>query len=259
MDPTNSYSPSKIRIQTLLLRNGCWSDMKYLQYSVVLYWFGRLCAVIPLKHCNTASPTWSSRRTNWWHKAGELMQNPKEDKSASKEEPLWMIAADFVARRDVWVGIHEDASTYGNEREHQKSSTDSESSFNQEGVRAASEATIMWEVPGLTQEVWSVHLARLITNINHSVVCSALRSCSCWRLLIFRGEKENAANIFTTSFTAQHQSDLKAKQNFPWQNCRLYVSGVVLRWSPSCAQMYYAKTFPLLSFRNETNNWRRHA
>lgn len=130
------------------------------------------------------------------------MQNPKEDKSAGEEEPLWMIAADSVARRDVRVSIHEVASTYGNERKHQKSGAASESSFNQEGVRTASEATIMWEVAGLTQAVRSVQLARLITNINHSVVCSALRSCSCWRLMIFHEGKENAANIFTTLLTA---------------------------------------------------------
>lgn len=187
------------------------------------------------------------------------MQNPKEDKSANKEEPLWMIAADFVARRDVWVCIHGDASTYGNERKHQKSSTASESSFNQEGVRTASEATIMWEVPGLTQEVWSVHLARLITNINHNVVCSVLRSCSCWRLWYFI-EENKMQQIFLQPYSLQHQSDLTGKQSFsPWQNCRPYVSRVVLRWSPSCAHMYYAKTFPILSFRNERNNWTRRA
>lgn len=79
------------------------------------------------------------------------MQNPKENKSAKEEEPLWMIAAESAARRHVRVGIHEDVSTYGNERKHQ--SPASESSFNQEGVRAASEAPIMREVLGLTQEV----------------------------------------------------------------------------------------------------------
>lgn len=50
------------------------------------------------------------------------MQNPKENKSAEGEEPLWVIAAESAARRDVQVGIHEDVCTYGNERKHQKSS-----------------------------------------------------------------------------------------------------------------------------------------
>lgn len=44
------------------------------------------------------------------------MQNPKENNSAKGEEPLWMIAAESAARRDVQVGIHEDVYTYGNEQ-----------------------------------------------------------------------------------------------------------------------------------------------
>lgn len=43
-----------------------------------------------------------------------------------------------------------------------------------DGVGTAAEATIKWEVPGLTQEVWSVHLARLITNINRSQISLVL-------------------------------------------------------------------------------------
>lgn len=185
--------------------------------------FRRLCAVTPIK------PTWSSRPANWWHSAGELMQNPKEDKSASKEEPLRLISVDVVARGGVRVGTHQDASTYGNESKHQKSGAAAESSFNQEGVRTASEATIMWEVPGLTQEVRSVHRARLITNINHSVVCSTVRSRSCWKLLIFHDGRENATNISTTFFTA---TSIRAYHRAGFQPtvkiCLLYVGRILL-------------------------------
>lgn len=116
MDPAHSYFLRHIRIQTLPLCNGWRSDVKYVQ-DAVTYCFGRLCAAIPnvvIRH--------NLLDCNWLHKAGELMQNPKENKSVEGEEPLWVIAAESAARRDVQVGIHEDVCTYGNERKHQKSS-----------------------------------------------------------------------------------------------------------------------------------------
>lgn len=176
-----------------------WHEIFTVLKGVVLF-----CKAVRLWH-----PSSAKIRRSPLVQTNQLAQSRRADAKSkrglclpAKGKPLWMIAAGFVARRDVRVVIHGDASTYGNERKHQKSGAACESSFNQEVVRTASEATIMWEVAGLTQEVWWVHLARLITNINHSVVCSALRSCSCWRLLIFHGGQENATNIFTTSLSA---------------------------------------------------------
>lgn len=88
----------------------------------------------------------------------------------------------------------------------------SESSFNQEGDRAASEAPIMREVLGLTQEVWSFRLVCSITTINRDNVHSARKTRPCCRLLIFNTGKKMRLTFLQLN-SLQCQSDLKAEQN----------------------------------------------
>lgn len=104
----------------------------------------------------------------------------------------------------------------------------SESSFNQEGVRATSKAPIMWEVLGLTQGVWSLRLVCMITSINGDNVRSARRTRPCCRLFKFdRGKKMRLT--FLQLHSQQCQADLKAEQNLNLcLNCLCGLSSVSL-------------------------------
>lgn len=207
MDPAHSYFLRQIRIQTLSLCNGWRSDMKYLQD--IVYCFGRLCAAIPnvvIRHSLLDCPgkptvcvkpeSWCKiqKRTSLPKKRnlfGWLLRNLRRGETCE-----W-------AYTKTWAHMEMSANI---------KSPASESSFNQEGFRAASEAPIMREVLGLTQEVWSFRMVCLITSINRDNVRSARRTRPCCRLLIFnRGKKMRLTFLQFNSL--QCQSDLKAEQN----------------------------------------------